>query len=140
MTRISFLHGVPHRLKAAADWLTRASGEGRSVVVFAPDPAVADWLDRQLWVQPATGFVPHCRAGSPLAAETLVVIADRLPAATDAALLNLDSEIPAGFEGCREVIEIVSTDDADRLPARERYRRYREQGHELSNLSMGTLP
>ena len=31
-------------------------------------------LDRLLWAQPATGFLPHCRLGSPLAAETPVIV------------------------------------------------------------------
>jgi DNA polymerase-3 subunit chi len=48
---------------------------GRKVLIYAPDDRVAAQVDRQLWSQPATGFVPHCRAGDTLAGETPVIIA-----------------------------------------------------------------
>jgi DNA polymerase IIIc chi subunit len=51
----------------------------------------------------------------------------------DDCLLNLSDEIPPGFSRFRQLIEIVSVDDADRLPGRERFRFYRERGYPLEN-------
>ncbi len=132
MTRIEFLHGAPDRLAAAAGWLRQAWARRQRVMVYVPARKAADDLDRLLWSQPATGFVPHCRADSALADETPILLADnldRLP--HDSYLLNLADELPPGFPRFEALVEIVSTADADRLPARERFKFYRERGYAL---------
>lgn len=130
MTRIQFLHGAPDRLAAAARWVAEACAERRPVLIYAPDASVAERIDRLLWTQAATGFVPHCRAEATLAAATPVLIAgnlDTLP--QDQCLLNLGDEVPPGFSRFEELVEIVSTAEADRLPARGRFKFYRERGY-----------
>ena len=132
MTRIEFLHGAPDRLTAAAGWLRLAWTQRRRGMVYIPTRKAAEDLDRLLWSQPATGFVPHCRADSAVADETAILLADnldRLP--HDACLLNLADELPPGFSRFETLVEIVSTADADRLPARERFKFYRERGYAL---------
>ncbi len=132
MTHIRFLHGAPDRLAAAAAWLRLAWQERRPVVVYAPLRQRAEQLDRLLWTQPATGFIPHCTADSPLAAETPIVLAASLDEPPhDGTLLNLADELPPGFSRFEEIVEIVSVDDADRLPARERFKFYRERGYPI---------
>lgn len=132
MTRIRFYHGASDRLQAAVEWLAQAYAARQRVVVYAPDPVIADRIDQMLWTRGSLSFVPHCRAESPLARETPVLIASRLQSPTkDEHLLNLDHAIPVEFARYEEVIEIVSTDDGDRQPARARYRFYRERGYEL---------
>lgn len=132
MTQISFLHGAGNRLQAAASWLSRASSEGRSVLVFLPAAERSEQLDRLLWTQSATGFVPHCRLEDKLAAETPIVLASNLDNPPhDDCLLNLSDEIPQGFSRFQELVEIVSVEDIDRLPGRERFRFYRERGYPL---------
>lgn len=134
MTKITFLHGARDRLQAVAAWLERASGEGRRVLVYVPAGDRREHLDRLLWTQPATGFIPHCRAESELAAETPIVFASELDHPLhDECLLNLSDEVPSGFSRFEELIEIVSVEDADRLPGRERFRFYRERGYPLEN-------
>lgn len=134
MTRITFYSNADDRLQAACSWLAANWREKKSTVVFAPEPEVAERLDRMLWMQPATGFLPHCGAGSALAGETPVLIARQLEdVKQDACLLNLGDEIPPGFSRFEELVEIVSTSDAVRLPARERFRFYRERGYALEN-------
>ncbi|GAB4176754.1 MAG: DNA polymerase III subunit chi [Rhodocyclaceae bacterium] len=137
MTRIEFLHDAPDKLAAASRLIGEFYRQGRRVVVHAPDPQLAQRLDRTLWTQPAIGFVPHCSADSPLAAETPVVIAARLPDGIhDGVLINLDGELPPGFARFERLIEIVGSDEADRVPARERYRFYRDRGYPLASRSL----
>lgn len=134
MTRVQFLHGATDRLLAVAEWLRRSQAEKRSVLVYAPQADLADRLDRLLWTQPATGFVPHARASSPLAAETPILLTDRLDQLPqDQCLLNLSNEVPPGFSRFAELVEIVSTEDDDRLPARERFKHYRDRGYALDS-------
>lgn len=132
MTRVQFLHGAPDRLAAAAEWLRHAWLRRQSAVVYVPRAEQAGRLDQLLWTQPATSFVPHCGLDSSLAAETPILLANNLDQVPfDDCLVNLDNELPPGFARFEQLIEIISTDDADRLPGRERFRFYRERGYEL---------
>lgn len=139
MTRILFLHGASDRLAAAARWLNEAATAKRKVLVYVPQADAAAQLDRLLWTQVATGFVPHALADSSLAAESPIVITDRLDAIPhDKILLNLGDELPSGFSRFEELVELVSGDDAVRLPARERFKFYRERGYALESREVGT--
>ena len=132
MTRITFLHGARDRLHAVASWLALACSEGRRVLVYAPAGGHGEQLDRLLWTHPPTGFTPHCSADAPLAPETPIVLASALNHPShDECLVNLSQEIPPGFGHFQELVEIVSIDDRDRLPGRERFRFYRERGYPI---------
>jgi DNA polymerase-3 subunit chi len=134
MTRISFLHGAPDRIQSAAQWLQRAWSDRQRVLVFVPDAEQAHRLDRMLWTQPALSFVPHCRTDSPLAVETSILLTDRLgDPAQEACLLNLSNDLPPTFSRFEHLVEIVSIDDTDRLPARERFKFYRDRGYAVEN-------
>lgn len=139
MTKIDFFHGVPDKLQAACQLIGELYRSGRQVLIYAPQADIAASIDRLLWVQPATGFVPHCVAESTLAAETPVLIAGSLDhAGHDDILLNLDGELPAGFSRFQRLIEIVGNEEADRLQARNRYRHYRDRGYALDARDFGT--
>ena len=134
MTRISFLHGAPDRIQSAAQWLQRAWSERQAVLVFVPDAEQANRLDRMLWTQPALSFVPHCRADATLAGETPILLTDRLDdPAQESCLLNLSNDLPPTFSRFEHLVEIVSIDDTDRLPARERFKFYRDRGYAVEN-------
>lgn len=132
MTNISFLHGAHDRLQAVAAWLTKLGAEAGPVLVYVPDVERSKRLDALLWTHPATGFTPHCRTDDKLAAETPILLASGLDNPPhDGCLLNLSDEIPPGFSRFRQLIEIVSAEDRDKLPGRERFRFYRERGYPL---------
>jgi DNA polymerase-3 subunit chi len=134
MTQISFFHGARDRLQAIAAWLTHAANDRKNVVVYVPAGELSEQLDRLLWAHPATGFAPHCRASDPIAAETPIILASELDSTPhDGCLLNLSNEIPPGFSRFQQLVEIVSVEDEDRLPGRERFRFYRERGYPLEN-------
>lgn len=133
MTEIHFYHNAQDKIAAATRLIGELYREGRKVLVYAPETDVAAQLDRLLWTQPAIGFVPHCDSRSSLAAQTPVVVSGSLGDLThDDVLVNLDGELPSGFSRFRRLVEIVGTSDADRLPARERFRFYRDRGYPLS--------
>jgi DNA polymerase-3 subunit chi len=138
VTAIEFLHGAADRVQSTAQWLQLAWGRRQavqfSVLVYVPDTEMAARLDRVLWTQPALSFLPHCNATSPLAAETPILLTDRLDALPhNACLLNLSNELPSTFSRFEHLVEIVSTDDADRLPARERFKFYRDRGYAIES-------
>lgn len=139
MTQIFFYHGAADRIAAAAALIAKASQQKKPVLVYAPDEAVAGALDRVLWTANPTAFVPHVRGDSPLAAETAVVIANRLETvpqespsiARHERLMNLSGEIPPLFSRFTSLIEVVSDDPDVRQPARERVRFYKDRGYEV---------
>lgn len=132
MTRIDFYTHVGDRLQVACRLAAKGQAQGHKLVVYCPDADRAVRFDRQLWVSPATGFVPHCAAEDPLAPRTPVVLTrDGEHLVHDDILINLADEWPAFFSRFRRLIEIVSTDDADRAAARSRFKFYRDRGYEI---------
>ena len=132
MTQIFFYHSAADRIAAAAALIGKAYLQRKALLVYAPDPEVSSTLDRHLWMHPPTGFVPHVRSNSPLAAETPVLIADNLESPSQhERLFNLSSEIPAGFSRFTSVIEVVGRHDAERLAGRERVKFYKDRGYEI---------
>jgi DNA polymerase-3 subunit chi len=133
LTSIDFHHGASDKVQAACRLIGDLHAGGRKVLVYAPDDSVAAQVDRQLWVQPATGFVPHCRAGDTLASETPVIIGSSLDeAAEHDVLVNLGGDLPPGFSRFDRLVEIVGTDETDRGPARERFKFYRDRGYAIA--------
>ncbi|MCL2524148.1 MAG: DNA polymerase III subunit chi [Betaproteobacteria bacterium] len=132
MTQVFFYHGASDRLAAACALIGGAWAKRKAMLIYAPDAPVADSLDRLLWTQAQLSFIPHCRADSPLAAETPILIADRVDNTTQQErLMNLARAIPPGYERFQNLIEVVGRDEDDRLAARERVRQYKEQGCEV---------
>ena len=130
MTTIDFYTHVEDRLAIAARIVAKAAAAHGSARVLTPDAAATDALDRLLWINPATGFLPHCRMDSPLAKDTPVWIDHRLEHSGPAAVLvNLHSQPPPFFSRFERLAEIVGV--ADAAAGRERYKFYRERGYEL---------
>lgn len=129
MTEIRFYTNARDRLRAACVITAKAHGQGRQVAVFAPDAALARHFDQLLWSFEALAFIPHAAAGSPIATETPVLIGqDMGDLPFDDVLINLSNDIPAGLERFRTLVEIVSPDGPDTVPARQRFRHYRSAG------------
>ena len=78
MTSIDFYTGADDPLDVAARIVAKAWRQHGHVRVLTPDPATTAALDRRLWTVPATGFLPHCRLASPLAAQTPILVDDVL--------------------------------------------------------------
>ena len=132
MTQVFFYHGAADKIAAACALLSGAYAKKKPMLVFAVENEVASSVDRMLWTKGALSFVPHCRADSPLAAETPILITDDLEnIAQDERLMNLSHEIPPGFARFQSLIEVVGQDEADRLAARDRVKFYKDGGHEV---------
>ncbi len=114
----------------------------RNIVVVGSTNFLKE-LDQQLWSFGATEFLPHAWAKDDVANETPIVFVesfespelDHLPHGD--VLIHVGQNLPVSVEALAErfprIVEIVSTDEADRQAGRERYKAYRDQGHELHN-------
>jgi DNA polymerase-3 subunit chi len=132
MTAIDFYTHVNDRFEVATRLVAKAFAQHGSVRVLTADAAATEVLDRLLWVHPAIGFLPHCRAGHRLAEETPILVDHALehhgPAAV---LINLHPAPPPFFSRFERLAEIVGVDESEALAARGRYRFYRERGYDL---------
>lgn len=132
MTQIFFYHGAADKIAAACALLGGAYAKNKAMLVFAPDKEVASSIDRVLWTQSALSFIPHCRADSPLASETPILITDSLETIPqDERLMNLSQEVPPGFSRFQSLIEVVGQADDEREAARTRVRFYKDRGYEV---------
>ena len=132
MTTIDFYTHVDDTLGVVAKLVAKAWTQHGHVRVLTPDAATTDALDRLLWLQPATGFLPHCRLESPLASDTPILVDHALEHSGPAGvLINLTPAPPPFFSRFQRLAEIVPAGEAAVQAGRERYRFYRERGYEL---------
>ncbi|MBN8770963.1 MAG: DNA polymerase III subunit chi [Thiobacillus sp.] len=132
MTEITFYTFADNPLDVARRVATKALGQGRQVMIYAPDAAVADAIDRLLWTTPALGFVPHCRDSDALASETPILIGTDADALRQAdVMINLHHEQPPAFARFERLVEIVGQDESGREQGRARYRFYQTRGYAL---------
>lgn len=134
MTAVAFHFGMADRLGYACRLLRKASRSGARLAVTAA-PATLEQLDRQLWLFDPLEFVPHWRgprvgALAPRLAATPVLLLQDLAgaAASCSVLVNLDDEVPEGFDAFGRVIEVVGADEDARALARQRWRHYAARG------------
>jgi len=132
VTSIDFYRNAENKLQVACRLATKAYQGAKRLIVYSPDRATLTRFDHDLWAFQQTRFVPHCFVDSPLAKETPILLAtsgEALP--HHDVLLNLGDEWPPFFASFERLLEVVSTDEADRERARARWAFYKSRGYEL---------
>lgn len=133
MTEVMFHFNVPDKVGYACRVLRKARAGGNTVGVVADDQTL-EQLDESLWTFSAPDFIAHCKvsAPEPVLSHTPILLAGTCAALPDAAvLLHLGRDVPQGFERFARLIELVSTDTADRNHARQRWRHYADRGYAI---------
>ena len=136
VAEVAFHFNVPDRTAYTCRLLRKVWRAGHRAHVVL-DAADIHALDTALWVFAADEFVPHAtqHAAPHVRERSPIVLADeQTPVPSGAVLVNLLPHIPqvvAQGGAFARVIEIVSLDERDRAPARERWRWYASQGHPL---------
>ena len=141
MTTIDFYTHCADRHEVAAKLVAKAWAQHGNVRVLTEDAAETDAFDRFLWQVPATGFAPHCRLASPLAAETPIIVDHAQEHSGPAVvLINLHPSPPPFFSRFERLADIVGAADRWVAAGRERWRYYQTRGYELRphNLSERT--
>ena len=145
MARIDFHSNVNDKLSYACRlarkiWSTVISGDPVQHIVMVGERPDLNKLNELLWSFNKTDFLPHCFIDDELAAETPIVLSenfsfDAIPHAN--VLIHLGKrfpeDIPVLVARFPRIIELVSTNEEERLAGRESYKLYRELGHELHN-------
>jgi len=142
MTSITFYFNAEDRLAVACRLAAKSMQQKKRLLIFAPQPELAQRVDRMLWTQPAVSFVPHCLAHDAAAADTPVLIAvdEAPPPVACDILMNLGADCPPFFERHERLIEIVSQEDEDLRAGRARFRFYRDRGYAIQNHDLAKAP
>ena len=131
--KVDFHSGMPDKA-AYCCRLLRKSQATRSCVAVCGPSDLLDRLDVALSTFDALSFLPHVRlrAGvspQPRLARTPVwLLDDAWQAPHRDVLVNLGPDLVPGWEGFGRVVEVVQSDDADRLAGRARWRQYGQAG------------
>jgi DNA polymerase-3 subunit chi len=142
VTEVSFHFNVSSPTGYACRLLRKALRRGSAVAVTGTPAALAD-LDRELWAFDPAEFLPHAWAADvdavpdSLRAGTVWLAPDPLEAPVHDALVNLGESAPKGFETFRRLIEVVSTGEAERSAARERWKGYARRGYAIERHEVG---
>jgi DNA polymerase-3 subunit chi len=137
VTTIDFYTHCADPLAIALRLVAKAWAQHGSVRVLTAGEALTAEIDARLWRTPPTGFLPHCRLASPLAAETPIIVDHALEHEGPAAvLINLHPKPPPFFPRFERLVEIVGSDGEDRAAGRERWRYYKERGYALRSHSL----
>lgn len=148
MARIDFHSNVNDKLEYACRltrkiWSATPVGEPVRHIVMVGEMVDLKKLDELLWTFSTTDFLPHCFIGDEAAIDTPILLADQFlsPALSQLphadVLIHLGMKMPPDVPGLLarfpRIVEVVTTNEAERLAGRERYKAYRDLGHELHN-------
>lgn len=139
MARVDFAFGAPDRLHTACEVVRKHYLAGRPLLVYAQNAKVLNRFDRLLWSFEPDAFIPHVDVDDALAATTPVLLTSKPPMPDMHAghtqapvwLINLDDAIASTSDHFQRVLEIVDAKPAEVENARERWRAYKQAGHEL---------
>jgi DNA polymerase-3 subunit chi len=141
MTRIDFYllssAAEAARLDYACRLAHKAWSKGHQVYLHCADEAQVEALDELLWSFRADAFVPH---GCDPAERSTPVICSCAedPGNQHDLLINLSNQQPGFFSRFHRMAEIIVEHDSVRLPARERFRFYRDKGYALQTHQIRT--
>ena len=148
MARIDFHSNVADKLQYACRltrkiWSDTPSGLPVRNIVMVGEKADLQKLDELLWTFSSVDFLPHCFIDDEAAAETPIVLTDDFASAALNQIPHADVMIHLGMRMPQDVatlvvrfpriVEIVTVNEAERLAGRERFKAYRDLGHELHN-------
>ena len=148
MARIDFHSNVSDKLEYACRltrkiWSATPEGELVRNIVMVGEKADLKKLNELLWTFSSTDFLPHCFIEDEAAAETPIILTDdfassalnNIPHAD--VMIHLGMRMPADVAALvarfPRIVEVVTVNEAERLAGRERFKAYRELGHELHN-------
>jgi DNA polymerase-3 subunit chi len=148
MARIDFHSNVNDKLEYACRltrkiWSGTPSGDPVRRIVMVGEKSDLRKLDELLWTFRALDFLPHAFVDDDAASESPIVLSEDFASPALLALPHADVLIHLGIRMPADVaaltarfpriVEVVTVNESERLAGRERYKAYRDLGHELFN-------
>ena len=127
MTDVVFHYGVADKSDYAIRLLRKAVRSGARVRVALAPTELATFSAR-LWAVAPTGFVAHCDDQAPASMKRRSPVILGTSGVSDelevAVLLNLTDDMPEDPQRYEKILEVITTDSADRQQGRARKRAY----------------
>ena len=137
MTRVEFFFNVPDKLAKVSDICAKALVQGHQITVISQNNELSSHLQQRLWQHSATSFLPSSRPADALRQDSPIVLGlDGETLLQDDILINLQTAHPPFFGRFRLLVELVGTDNEDKVAARLRFRFYRDRGYEVKSMDM----
>jgi len=148
MARIDFHSNVSDKLEYACRltrkiWSATPVGQAVRNIVMVGEKSDLKRLNELLWIFSATDFLPHCFIDDEAAPETPIVLTDDFASPALGNIPHADVMIHLGMRMPQDVaalvarfpriVEVVTVNETERLAGRDRYKAYRDLGHELHN-------
>jgi DNA polymerase-3 subunit chi len=139
MAHVRFYYDVPEPLALAHELAARAYRAGQKVAVRLEDETTLAAFAHRLWTHQAGDFLPNVPASSPLAEHTpIVLLPAEAPLPPRPVLIQLARSHPQPNPATEWILEVVGPTEHDKTPARERFRRYRAEGHDVQAIPRKT--
>ena len=135
MTQIDFHTNISDKFLYTCRLVCKARMAQRQIVILTSNAEDLATLDQALWTFSEHDFLPHVRAGDPLAAQTPVILAadEETEWPHHQILINLSGRTPVHFARFERMFEIISMAEDDKAGGRERYRFYQQRGYPLTH-------
>lgn len=131
MTRVEFFFNVEDKLKKLAELSEKAVARNVKVTILTSDEAMAESVQQHLWQQ-SPSFLPNARIAELHAVSTPIIVGWQLDLPIhDDVLINMQQNQTTIFSRFKRLIELVGIDEDDKIPARARYKFYRDRGYEI---------
>ena len=134
MSRVDFyiLPENSNRDRFACSVANKAWQSGHNVYIHTSSRETAINLDDLLWTYHDISFVPHSLTGQSGPIDAPVLIGWQATRHDDCTvMINLSVDIPTFAERFARIVEIVAGKEDERGMARNHYRAYRDDGHEM---------
>lgn len=139
MTRVEFYFNVADKLAKTAELCERALAKGRQLTVFTQDDAMSRQLQQKLWQHGPASFLPSTMPQEDISSYTPIILdAVGSHLIQDDILINLQAQYPPFFSRFRYLVELVGSEEEDKVAARQRYKFYRDRGYEVKSTDAAT--
>ena len=139
MTRVEFYFNVQDKLAKVSELCEKAIAKGRQLTVFTQDKKVGEELQQELWHFSPVSFLPSAFPQDNTADVSPIILdASGELLLQDDILINLKTDHPPFFSRFRYLVELVGSDEADKVAARARYKFYRDRGYQIKSTDVST--
>ena len=137
MTRVEFFFNVPDKLAKAVELCEKAVSKGRQLTIFTENAAMNQALEHYLWQMHDTSFLPSSLPDAVYSQFSPIILdmyGEQL--VQDDVLINMQTRYPPFFSRFRYLIEMVGSDEQDKVSARARFRFYKDRGYDIKTSDM----
>lgn len=140
MTKVDFYFNVPDKLLKTAQLCEEKLVKGRQATIYTVDAAMNADIQKMLWQHSATSFLPSSTAEELDGAMVpIVLVSNGETLCQDDVLINLQMQHPPFFSRFRHLIELVGTEESDKVAARERFKFYRDRGYRIQSIDVSKV-